>query len=129
MKKKITIVILVLFCYSELRPLLPYLDYYINYEYISEVLCINKEKPKLACNGKCYLGQQLKKVEKSDKQEKNLPPFSLERMPIVLCSYEFTKCILYNTSSQKHVDTYHFSIKDNTISPLTPPPKYSLNLS
>ena len=129
MKKKITIVILILFCYSELRPLLPYLDYYMNYEYISKVLCINKEKPKLACNGKCYLGQQLKEAEKSEKQEKNLPPFSLERMPIVLCYYEFTKCILFKTSSQKHDDTYHFSIKDYTISPLTPPPKYLLNLS
>jgi hypothetical protein len=30
-------------------------DYAINYEYISKVLCENKAKPELQCNGKCHL--------------------------------------------------------------------------
>ena len=39
-----------------LKPTLPVIDYIVNYEYITKVLCINKAKPKLQCNGKVRLG-------------------------------------------------------------------------
>ncbi|HVG16377.1 MAG TPA: hypothetical protein VM935_15505 [Chitinophagaceae bacterium] len=42
--------------------------YSLNKEYISKVLCINKEKPKLDCSGKCFLSKKLKQQEKEDKQ-------------------------------------------------------------
>ena len=29
-----------------LKPILPVVDYIVNYEYISKVLCVNKAKPK-----------------------------------------------------------------------------------
>jgi len=45
-----------------LKPILPVVDYVINYEYISKVLCENKEKPKLQCNGKCQLMKGLAKA-------------------------------------------------------------------
>ncbi len=38
-------------------------NYAIDYDYISEVFCINKDKPKSKCNGKCHLAKQLKKAE------------------------------------------------------------------
>lgn len=31
----------------------------MHYEYIAANLCINKEKPKLQCNGKCHLSKQI----------------------------------------------------------------------
>ena len=43
-------------------------DFFLNKSYIAKVLCINKEKPKMHCNGKCYLARQLKKQEKQDQQ-------------------------------------------------------------
>lgn len=43
------------------KPLWPVAEYVVNYDYISTVLCENKEKPQLQCNGKCYLAKQLKK--------------------------------------------------------------------
>lgn len=45
-----------------LKPLLPLLDYALNKEYISKNLCENRNKPKMHCNGKCHLMQQLKKA-------------------------------------------------------------------
>ena len=66
MRPKIAIGILIVFCFAEIRPILPFLDYYVNYEYISEVLCINKDKPMSTCNGKCYLSQQLKEAQKTE---------------------------------------------------------------
>lgn len=44
-----------------LKPLWPVVEYVVNYNYIATVLCVNKAKPKLQCNGKCYLAEQLKK--------------------------------------------------------------------
>jgi hypothetical protein len=44
----------------------------VNTSEITELFCINKEKPQLECNGKCFLATQLIDVEK-DKTES---PFS-----------------------------------------------------
>lgn len=52
-----------------LKPLWPIVEYTINYKYIVEVLCENKDKPELSCNGKCYLAKQL--VKDSADKEKN----------------------------------------------------------
>lgn len=50
-----------------LKPIIPVFQYVINYEYISEVLCINKEKPEMHCNGKCHLMQELAKASNDEK--------------------------------------------------------------
>lgn len=44
------------------------MDYQANKDFIAKVLCINKDKPKLKCEGKCYLTKQLKKEEQKEKQ-------------------------------------------------------------
>ncbi len=50
------------------RPLWPIAEYIMNYDYIVNVLCENKDKPKLNCDGKCYLAKQLaKESEHNDK--------------------------------------------------------------
>lgn len=53
------------------KPLWPVVEYAINYDYIVNSLCENRERPESHCNGKCYLAKQL--GEESQK-EKN--PFS-----------------------------------------------------
>ncbi len=60
MKRIIIIITLVML----LKPILPVIEYAINYDYISKVLCVNKEKPKLQCNGKCHLTKELAKLQK-----------------------------------------------------------------
>ncbi len=42
------------------QPILPIVDYLVNYNYIVNELCENRDKPVLACNGKCYLEKQVK---------------------------------------------------------------------
>lgn len=49
------------------KPLVPLVEYVVNYEYISEVLCENKEKPLIGCDGKCYLMSQLAKSSEDEK--------------------------------------------------------------
>lgn len=50
-----------------LKPIFPVIDYAVNYDYITEVLCINKAKPELHCNGKCHLMKELAKAADDDK--------------------------------------------------------------
>ena len=49
-----------------LKPVLPVVDYVVNYEYISTVLCENKAKPKMECNGKCHLMKELAKTSETE---------------------------------------------------------------
>lgn len=49
-----------------LKPLLPVLEYVVDYEYITTVLCVNKDRPKMQCNGKCHLMKELAKESESE---------------------------------------------------------------
>ncbi|BFO66010.1 hypothetical protein KCF3NO3_19930 [Chryseobacterium sp. KCF3-3] len=49
-----------------LRPLVPVVEYAVNYDYIVKVLCINKSRPEVHCNGKCYLSKELAKTNDSE---------------------------------------------------------------
>ena|ERR1700758_1899965 len=42
------------------------INYAINKDYISKNLCVNKNKPKMKCNGKCHLMKELQKEEKKE---------------------------------------------------------------
>jgi hypothetical protein len=42
-----------------------HLNYLIQKRKIVEQLCINKNKPELKCDGKCYLAKELKKTEEN----------------------------------------------------------------
>ncbi len=123
MRQRLAIGILIIFCFAEIRPLLPFLDYYVNYKYISDVLCINKDKPMSTCNGKCYLNKQLQKSQESEKNDKGIPTFRQERIPMIMSDYELPKFVTINTTSKKRIFLYAFSIKDLAITPPTPPPK------
>jgi hypothetical protein len=43
--------------------------YQINKQMIADKLCINKDKPEMHCNGKCFLSKQLKKAEENEKRQ------------------------------------------------------------
>lgn len=43
------------------KPMWPLVDYVVNYEYIVNVLCENKDKPEMHCNGTCHLTKELAK--------------------------------------------------------------------
>ncbi|WP_411030754.1 hypothetical protein [Spongiimicrobium sp. 3-5] len=51
-----------------IRPLWPVAEYVMNYDYIVNVLCENKDKPQLQCDGKCYLAKQLAKASEHNEE-------------------------------------------------------------
>ena len=62
------------------RPVFPVVEYAMNYDYVVNVLCVNKAKPELKCNGKCHLMKALAKAAENEKpiSENNKKQFSLE---------------------------------------------------
>lgn len=52
------------------RPLLPVIDYLVNYEKIVSELCVNRDRPELNCNGVCYLKDEVSKSSESQQKEK-----------------------------------------------------------
>lgn len=52
------------------KPMLPVVEYVVFYDYITNELCVNKQKVELQCNGKCYLSKQITNASDLDKQEK-----------------------------------------------------------
>jgi len=84
MQKSFSLFVLSLFIWGMLAPVLPVFEYFINYDYIVEVLCINKDKPELECDGKCYLKDQLlgSSIVKNDTSEKQLVDYRYKPLPL-----------------------------------------------
>ncbi len=67
-----------------------YAEFEVNKNYIASVLCENKARPQLHCNGRCYLMKKVKAVqEKERKQErearKNSQQEALNQDPASVC--------------------------------------------
>ena len=107
--------------------MLPIIEYYANYEYIANVLCENRDKPYLECNGKCYLQKQLKEVNHDNHDHKStIPQISLKDYPISPID-EFTYKI--GTINTIYLEQYFGNnqiSKDCYTSILKPPPKLVL---
>lgn len=56
---------------SSFGKLIVFSNYLLNKEVIINKFCENKSKPKLKCNGKCYLKKQLKEQEQQEEPTKN----------------------------------------------------------
>ncbi|WP_186755330.1 hypothetical protein [Echinicola salinicaeni] len=52
------------------------MDYAINKEYITENFCVNKERPEMNCDGKCFLAEKLKAAQEQKEQQPGAIDFS-----------------------------------------------------
>ncbi|PMB40138.1 hypothetical protein CEN47_03890 [Fischerella thermalis CCMEE 5319] len=103
------------------------IDFKINQDFIAKVLCINREKPMSTCNGKCYLSEQLKKVE--EQEEKQAPTNKKERLEVVY--YFATSSYVYplyiNSSVSKLNPAWVVEFFTSTyIATIFHPPKFNL---
>lgn len=48
---------------------LVYLDFELRHDYIVKNLCINKSRPELHCDGKCYLAKRIAAAKEKEQQE------------------------------------------------------------
>ncbi|MCG3167054.1 MAG: hypothetical protein POELPBGB_02837 [Bacteroidia bacterium] len=83
MKTALTISLAFLFLVQSFTRSFIYLNYEVNKDYISNVLCENKEKKELHCEGKCHLKKEL---QKEDKKENTPTGSSKEKFEVNLFS-------------------------------------------
>jgi len=94
------IAILLLLCSvsMNLSGLFVFAGFEINSSYIAKELCVNKNKPELHCNGKCYLINKLKQAqEKEQKQEHQFQKVQLQEA-IVTLPFVFKQYVIAATS-------------------------------
>lgn len=64
------------------------IDYQLRKGFITKTFCINKDRPQLNCNGKCYLAQRLKAAEEQETKAQHTI-FEKYEIPTMICE-EFT---------------------------------------
>lgn len=69
MQKLLIVLLLPLYVLTTVRTVVPFLGYAMNYEYIAEQLCENRDKPELHCNGKCHVAKEVQTQSDKEKQE------------------------------------------------------------
>ena len=77
------------------------INFKINQAYIARVLCENKDKPEMKCNGKCQLN---KKLKENEQQEQQLPP-RVKLKEVVLYAEEASEssCQSHSESPSKQI--------------------------
>jgi len=112
--KTYSVICLSILMFYLIRPVLPFIEYAINKDYIAKNLCINKYKPQNCCQGKCYLGEQLKRTAETQdsntgNNKKTVAAHSVEdHMPsqgIVSIPFE-SKIILISCYSIRILDLF-----------------------
>jgi len=100
---------LLLVFYLVLKPVLPLVEYAVNYDYISDVLCINKKKPELHCNGKCYLGKELAKNSSEDSKSKNPTQKIIDcYIPVEIAAVKTVGQRFFTSLTFKHTTDYSY---------------------
>ena len=124
MKKLIfTHLFLNLYLLALVQPAIPILEYLINYDYIVNELCENRDKPILSCNGKCYLGDQLDlQPDLSSEQQLPLPP-KVDLEKFISLVKDIPNVNLKADLSKDKLPEYHDFLKEKLFSdtPLKPP--------
>jgi len=110
-----------LYLVAMLQPVVPLIEYYSNKEYIASVLCENRDKPALACNGKCYLEKQLKKATDQDTHEHSIPKIDMSKYPVSPLNYTTNKVKEYKIFSADKFSVHQFTSQDFYKSILKPP--------
>ena len=108
-------------------PVIPVIDYLINKDYIAKTLCINKDKPKSCCKGKCHMVKQL---QKTNKNTDNDPKNSSSRVQLKeINEFIISRTCLFTAKISRHkYYIYNVLTPDQlACSAIFVPPKFSSN--
>lgn len=105
------------------KPYYPYFDYMINKDYISEYLCIDKDKQINECQGKCHLKSQIKKQSSDNNQD--YPNSNQKKIKTSLYFQVFEDDILIiEVNNLKHQTFISNFLSSHKVEIPTPPPQF-----
>lgn len=117
-KKGIFIIVVLLL----VKPVLPVLEYVLNYNYIAAELCENRAKPEMKCNGKCHLMKQLAKASEGEKPESQKKQLHSETEVLFCNAFPDFSFRQFNNSVNSAADTYSNLYNHSAASPCFHPP-------
>ncbi|WP_316841899.1 hypothetical protein [Pedobacter gandavensis] len=68
-KRFTAVILLITLLLAQFSKVFVYAGFELNQQYIASVLCENKDKPEMNCNGKCYLMKKLQQAEDKEKKQ------------------------------------------------------------
>jgi hypothetical protein len=99
-------------------------QYQLNKDYIARVLCENRDRPELHCNGQCYLAKRLKAQQ--DKQDKETTE-RVQHTPFIQLYVEAGAVFVFTPASSQLTGaclfTYLFAIVFRPLDGLFRPPR------
>jgi hypothetical protein len=101
-----------------------YVGFKLNQQYIAQNLCINRFKPSLHCNGKCYFMRKIKQAE--DNEKKQAAKGSSGRMEIPFFQEPFSISFLEPTMAEKaaiSIQTFAYAYSSQYLNSIFRPPK------
>lgn len=105
------------------RDIMHYVAFKFNQTYISDVFCINKDKPELDCDGKCYLKKKLDTAKKDSDSRKIPPPDEKSSVVMVNAFITADHEVRQHTT---HHSFYYLAIPyEVSYKGITPPPKHT----
>lgn len=120
----LAILLLVALIGSTFSRVFVYAGFEANQSYIAKVLCVNKERPWMHCNGRCYLMKKLKAA--TDKEKKQQEKENLNRVATSFFKVPFQMVFtepLILQAQQFRFPTYHYRYNSSYIETIFRPPK------
>ncbi len=116
MKSFIILIALTLF----LKPVFPVVDYIVNYDYITKVLCENKAKPELKCNGKCHLMKEMASQSEKENPLQNNKKVATSESEVLffqeIATLQFSQVFIHNTLiNLDHYSNQYFHLNSSNV--------------
>lgn len=118
---------LLIFIQISIKPII-YFNWKINQELITQKYCVNKDKPMLHCDGKCYLMKKMNQLDLEEKQERQKFPFPTQKLkqvetPFLPAEFGFDvySIKIATLKSKLHLlywsNLYHYDFNKNCFQP------------
>lgn len=96
-------------------------EYRLNRDYIAKFLCVNRDKPKMHCNGRCHL---MKKIKQEEKKDQDNPERRAEnKFEIITATFQPASIAPVRTVSDMEYPVFQESICTDFASSFFHPPQ------
>ena len=124
LKRLTAIVLLIALIGTNCSRFFAYTGFELNQKYIAENLCVNKARPWLHCNGKCYFMKKIKQAEENEKKQETKD--NLSRLEISIFNEPFTVAFIAPVILENNGNSfprYNFQYCNRYIETIFRPPK------
>jgi hypothetical protein len=101
-----------------------YAGFEMNNKYIAENLCINKNRPWLHCDGKCYFMKKIRQAEENEKKQETKD--NLTKMEVSFFQEPYQFAFIEPVILESHKSTfyrYNYQYRCSYLSAIFRPPK------